>query len=31
LATVLRLVDSDVTHDVTLFCVGSLSKRNIRR
>jgi hypothetical protein len=30
LATVLRLVDSDVTHDVTLLCVGSLSKRIIR-
>jgi hypothetical protein len=30
LANVLRFVDSDVTHDVTLFCVGSSSKRNIR-
>jgi hypothetical protein len=31
LATVLRLVDCNVTHDVTLFCVGSPSTRNIRR
>jgi hypothetical protein len=31
LATVLRLVDCNVTHDVTLFCVESPSTRNIRR
>jgi hypothetical protein len=31
LATVLRLVDCNVTHDVTLLWLGSPSKRNIRR